>query len=171
MPSWEELASFVLAPLIGVVGVLLTALQLPGPWVIVVASIAFRLLLGDAFSWWAVAGIAAIATLGEVIEFFASAVGANRGGAGPRGALAAMAGGLVGAIAGLFVLPPIGPIVLGAVGAGAGTLLVERYHASREWKEAARACAGAAIGRLVATVAKVMLAATAAAWMCTAVYL
>jgi hypothetical protein len=66
----------------------------------------------------------------------------------------------VGAIGGSFAIPipVLGTIVGAAAGAGAGALLLERAGGKKTWMQSGKIGAGAAAGRLVATIIKSSLA-------------
>jgi uncharacterized protein len=156
--GWEQIVILVLLPLACLAGVMLTVLTLPGNWLIVLAATGVAAWQPGVIGWWTVVALVMLAALGEGLEFIAS----------KQGAIGALIGTLVGAIAGLPVLPPIGPIVGGALGAAAGTIIAERGVQKRSWGESARAGTGAAIGRLVATLAKALIAIVMALVACLA---
>lgn len=152
----------VLVALSGVLGVVFTALTLPGAWfvLLVAGGVQWWRYEFDGtwmFSFWTLGACVALAVLAEVVELIASALGAKRFGASRRGALASILGAVLGAIVGTVLLPVpiVGTIVGAALGAGVATLLVERATLGRTWRESTAAGAGAAAGRLVATLAKV----------------
>lgn len=147
------LASSV-ATLFAALGVALTLLTLPGTWLAIAVATALQAWRGDLYSWWTLIACAAIALAGEVIELAASALGAAKGGASRKGALAAVGGSLIGALVGSLFLPPVGTIMGAVVGAGLAALWVEHTLLRRPFSEAAKAGTGAAAGRLVATVVK-----------------
>lgn len=156
--TWEEWLLLLGVPLVCVLGVLLTAVLLPGTWLIVAAGLGVAIWRPDLLPWWVVVIMVLLALLAEGIEFLASALGAGAAGASKKGAAGALIGALAGAIVGLAFLPPIGPIVGGALGAAGGTIIAERNFAQRSWEESSKAAVGAAVGRLVATLAKVLIA-------------
>src|SRR4051794_38488712 len=92
----------------------LTLFGLPGNWLIVaVAAIYAYLQRPDSlvtFSWSVVGWLVVLATLGEVVEFVAAAMGVKKVGGSRRGAVLSLAGSIVGGIVGIFVGIPI-PIV------------------------------------------------------------
>lgn len=139
-------------------GVVLTVLGLPGIWCALLIAVLCQWWQGDLFSPWTLFAVAGVALVGEILELVASSMGAAKAGGTRRGAVGALVGGIVGAIAGLPFLPPIGPVLGSAAGAGLGALLAERHGGNKTWSESARIGTGAAIGRLSATLIKVMLA-------------
>lgn len=116
------------------------------------------------FSWWTLGTAAGLAVVGEMLEMFASAVGSSKAGGTRRGAIGSVIGGILGAIIGSFAIPipVLGTIVGAALGAGAGALLLERHGGQKTWGEASKVGAGAAAGRLAATIAKLGIACVTA---------
>lgn len=174
-----------------VLGVLLTAATLPGIWfMILMAALAqWWSLSGSSpsgglvgtsaaggvispggtaaamFSWWTLGIASGLALLAEIVEFGASALGAQKAGGTRRGAIGSIIGGLVGAIAGSLVVPILGTIIGAALGAGIGAIILERHDGRKTWKDATKVGAGAAAGRFVATIAKVTIACVVAAML------
>ncbi|MEM7626727.1 MAG: DUF456 family protein [Planctomycetota bacterium] len=160
--------------LVNAAGVVLTALQLPGTWLMLIATGAFAWWRwGEerfSYGWWPLAILLGLALLGELIEFLAGALGSRTAGGSKRGAALSVATAIVGAIAGSIFIPiPIVGTLLGAgVGAGVGALLGDKW-AGREWGEAWKGAGGAAVGKLSGAAAK--LAIAAAMWLVAAVML
>lgn len=130
---WDIVAIVALC-LCCLLGIVLTAVRLPGTWLVVVAALAY--------GWWSdwqhvglilVAVLAGIALIGEATEFALSAFTAKKAGASRQ----AIWGGLVGGILGmlflssllslplLFVGTLIGAVAGALVGCFAGAMLVE----------------------------------------------
>ena len=154
--------------LINAAGVVLTALQMPGNWVIVAATAAFAWWRWGAESWsygpTTLITILALALLGELIEFLAGALGSKAVGGSKRGAAISIITALAGAIAGTFFIPiPIVGTLLGAAaGAGLGAAIGDKW-AGRSWPDTFRVFRGAAIGKLSGAAGK--LAIAAAMWL------
>lgn len=157
---------YVLLLLVNTVGIFLVALQLPGTWLILLATglVAWWRWDAEAIGWWALGLLVLLAVTGEVLEFIAGAWGARRAGASKRAAVAATVCGVIGAILGatlLSVVPVIGTLfgaLLGAAtGAGIGSILGDLW-AGREFKPALHAGKGAAIGRFMGALGKVVVA-------------
>lgn len=138
------------------VGVLLTALTLPGAWFVLAVAAACHWWRGDLLSGWTLGTALALAAAGEVLEIVLSARGARRAGASRAGAWGAVGGAFVGAIAGAPLVFPLGSIAGGIAGAAAGALLAELAIARRGVAPAARSAGGAAKGRLTATLVKLV---------------
>lgn len=148
-----------------VAGVALTLLTLPGIWLAILAAGLVQwwsIARTDEamFSWWTLGVCVGIGAAAELIELFASAAGAKKAGGTRRGAIGSVVGGLVGAIGGSIAIPipVLGTIVGAAAGAGAGALLLEKASGEKTWVQSSKIGAGAAAGRLVATVIKSSLA-------------
>jgi uncharacterized protein YqgC (DUF456 family) len=142
----------------------LTMLSMPGNWVMVAAVALFAWLAPEGpheIRWYTVAGLIALAVLGEVLELAASALGAKRAGGSRRGAVLAIVGSMVGAIIGAFVgvpIPLIGSLVAAILFAGAGALvgamLGETWKGrtlAESWKVGQSAFWGRLLGALAKT--------------------
>lgn len=123
----------------------LNLLTLPGNWIAVALLATYSLLGPDegraAVGIVPILGAFAIALLGEIAEFAASALGASRAGASRRSTMMAVGGSMIGAIAGAIIgvpIPIIGPLVaavlFGGVGATAGAMYGE-WTDGKSWKE------------------------------------
>lgn len=151
-------------------GVLLTAFTLPGLWIAIVGAALAQWWHSakygtELFSWWTLGACLCIGVVAEVGELVASAFGAAKAGGSRKSSVAAVLGAIVGAIVGtvlLAFLPVIGTIIGAALGAGIAALLTEKHLGEKTWKDASKVGAGAAAGRLVATVLKVGLAGVVA---------
>lgn len=158
--------------LFGLVCVLLVAIGLPGTWLLLLVALCIELLdplwlpEGDraTFSWWTLGIALVIATLGEILEFVASALGAKYGGASRRGMIGSIVGALVlGIVATVLIpIPVVGSVIGAVVGAAAGTAIAEMTIAGTRLGDALRPAQGAAIGRLLGTLGK--LPCAAAVW-------
>lgn len=128
----------LLIMLIGVVGVVVPLL--PDIWLIWLAALGYGLLAG--FDGW-VGGIAMtfitlLMIVGVIADVAMSHAGAASGGASWQGILASFVLGTVG----LFIFPPIGPLV----GALVGLFLVEYFRQEKDVQKAWRAIKGYAAG-------------------------
>jgi len=152
--------------IVNTLGLLLVAVGLPGTWLMVIATagLAWWRWEERMFSPWTVAALAALALLGEIAEFAAGAAGSRKAGGSLRGAAGALVFGVVGGIAGTFLIPiPLVGSVLGAcLGAGAGAILGE-LSLGKKLEPAVTVGKGAFVGRFLGTVYK--LAAGGAIWV------
>lgn len=161
----------ILMVLVSLIGIGLTIFTLPGAWVAIAFAIGVKVLWQpQMFSYWALGTVVGLAALGEIIEFLASVAGAAKAGASKSGKWGALIGTLGGAIAGSFVLPPIGTVVGAVLGAGVGAMVAELGIAQRSWADAAKSGQGAAIGRFVATLAKIGITITIAGILSVAAF-
>ncbi|MFO8152942.1 DUF456 domain-containing protein [Thioalkalivibrio sp.] len=132
---------------------------LPGTWLMILAAAATDWWLADTamFGWPVLLTAIMLATLGEILEFFLSAAGSRGAGGTRRAAALAIAGGIVGAIAGTaFPVPLLGTLIGASLGAFAGSLLGDLW-AGRPVLHSIEAGRGAAAGRFWGTVAKVVV--------------
>lgn len=168
--AWDQWAAAISTPFVCLIGIALTAITLPGNWLIVLWAFIIKLWQPEVVSWWSLVALVALAGLGEGLEFLASALGASKAGGTKHGAIGAMLGSLVGAIVGIVVPPPIvGSIICAALGAATGAVVGERYINKRSWQESGKVAAGAAIGRVIAMFAKILIAAIMSLILCLAV--
>lgn len=156
--TWQVITAASCVSLACLVGLGLTVITLPGTWLMLLVAVGAKAWQPGMFSWWTIGIAAGLALLGELIEFLASAAGASKGGASKKGALGAVVGALIGAVVGAPFFP-LGSIGGAAIGAGVGAVLVERGISKKTWTQSAQAGAGAAAGRLLATLAKTIIAA------------
>lgn len=158
------LTAGIISTICALVGVVLTAITLPGIWLMVLAAMLCTLWQPDLYSLWTLGVVLAIAIGAEIAEALSSAAGSAKTGGSKAGVVGSLVGSIIGLVAGTILLPiPIvGSIVGGIVGAGLGALFAERGIAKRPWGEAYRSGKGAAVGRALATVIKTAFAAAAA---------
>jgi uncharacterized protein YqgC (DUF456 family) len=140
--------------LVGIAGVGLTTIAMPGIWLVIGASLLCLWWQPDLMSWWTVGGVLALGLLAELLDFVASMMGSAKAGGTRHGAIWSVVGGIVGAIVGSPFMPIVGTIVGGVIGAGLGAMLGERAGAKMTWRKAAAVGQGAAAGRLVSIVVK-----------------
>jgi hypothetical protein len=147
---------------------LFTLFTLPGNWLIVITT--------AVFAWWqreqgvisvyTIIAIAALAFLGEAVEFFAGAGGAKRAGAGWLGAIAAIFGAIFGAIIGTFIFPVFGTILGACLGAGLAATVAE-LAIGKTPDASIRSGVGASVGHFIGTTVK--FAIGAAIWLIVAI--
>jgi uncharacterized protein YqgC (DUF456 family) len=139
---------------------------LPGNWLIVLAALIYVALTPEegraAMSWPVVAALLGLALLGELIEFFASALGVARLGGSRRGAVLTLLGSIMGAITGAVIgvpIPVVGQIIaalfFGSLGALIGAMFGEQW-AGRELGHSWRIGKAAFWGRLFGTLGKIL---------------
>lgn len=168
MPNYQDIAHFsMIAGVISLawLGVVLTAFTLPGIWIAIAAAVGLQVwhasyLNTSLLSWWALGACVILGVIAELIEFAASAMGASQLGGSKKAAWASVLGAMVGALAGTLLIPiPVAGTILGAaLGAGGAALATEKHLGEKTWKEASKVGAGAAAGRLIATLVKLAIA-------------
>jgi uncharacterized protein YqgC (DUF456 family) len=105
--------------------------------------------------WWIVMAVLLVA--GEIVEAFLGSFVVLKKGASKWAALGAFAGGLLGAILGTSVMPVVGSVIFGLLGAFGGAVLAEYIQYERRG-EAVQAGFWAFIGKLSAYFIKFALA-------------
>lgn len=170
-----EVLATVTAAVVCLVCIALTLIGLPGTWMMALLALSTRLYAPELYSWWTIGGCLGLAVLAEISDFIAGAVGAGAEGASKRAGLAAIGGGLVGAIVGTPFLPPIGTIIGAVAGAGLSASLAEVTLRKPEEltlmataKRAARVGRGAALGRFIAVLVKTAIAVVVGVWLVVA---
>ncbi|MEM1424167.1 MAG: DUF456 domain-containing protein [Planctomycetota bacterium] len=167
--EWFDFLLAIAMLVLGLAGVLLTLVGLPGTWLYLACALIAQWAMRDVFgvdapySWWTVGVGVALCALAEVAEALSGAAGAAKAGASKRALVGAAVGGLIGAITGtiaLAFLPIIGTLLGGAIGAAIGSVALElSVHKELRRSTSLRGVAtGAAIGRLLSTVIKSVFA-------------
>lgn len=167
--EWVAIGLALLFALLGLGCLLLTAIGLPGTWLMIALAVGVHLLqdaagaVGDgASAWWTFAICAALAGVGEVVETAAGAAGSHAGGGTSRGMVGAVVGGIVGGIVltPVIPIPLVGTLIGAMLGTFAGALAGEMTgDAPAVGGDSVRAAAGATLGRLVGSMGKTLVAA------------
>jgi len=138
----------------------LAVFGLPGNWLIVISTCLFAWWRWDdaVFSIYTLIAVAALAVLGELVEFFAGMVGARKAGASWPGSVAALAGAVTGAVLGTFLIPvPFFGTVLGAcLGAGLLAWGLE-FARGKKMNDSVRYAVGAGVGEFFGITSKFAL--------------
>ncbi len=148
---------------------LLNLITLPGNWVAVAVLALYAWLGPDSgrldVGWPIVAAAFLLALFGEILEFVAGALGAQRAGASRRSTLFAIVGSFAGALLGAIIgipVPVVGSllaaILFGAVGATVGAMYGE-WSNGRSWRESWTIGHAAFWGRLLGTLSKLLAGA------------
>jgi uncharacterized protein YqgC (DUF456 family) len=141
---------------LGLAGLAMIPLGLPGLWVMVGGILAYGWLTGfRSVGVVTIAIVLAIAFLGESIDNWLGFRYAKRYGGSTRSGWGALLGGLVGAVIGVPVAV-IGSVIGAFLGSFIGAALFE-YSYSRHTGVAARAGWGAVMGRVAAAAVKIAL--------------
>jgi uncharacterized protein YqgC (DUF456 family) len=149
--------------LLGIVCVVLTAIGLPGLWLLLLLAgalqFADRFWRSDGSTFAPLTlGIAVAAAVGaEALEFIAGARGAQKAGASRRGMVGAMVGGIVGALLGAPFGLLVGAIIGGVIGSAVGAIVMEMTRPGQTLEGALRPAHGAAMGRLQGVLGKLLV--------------
>jgi uncharacterized protein YqgC (DUF456 family) len=166
MWDWAIIAILLLVSLIGVV---LTAVRLPGTWLILIAAGVY----GWTTEWRRVTVLvllllAGVAVIGELIEFFASMVTVRKAGASRQAAWGALLGGFAGMFIFTIPVPIIGTIIGAVLGCFCGALIGETM-AQKKLSESTRVGYFSALGFVLGMAAKVAIALTMTVILTTSV--
>ena len=145
----------------------LNLVGLPGNWMIVALAVMWIIFGPNAyqFHWGIPVALFLLATLGELVEFLTSVLGAKQLGGSNRGAtlsvVGSIAGSLVGGVFGIpFPIPLvgmlIGSILFAGAGAWIGATLGERWG-GKPLNESIKIGAVAFFGRLLGTAGKLLV--------------
>ena len=149
--------AIVLLTVLGLVGLAMIPLGLPGLWVMAGGILAYGWLTDfRSVGVVMIAIVLAIAFLGEILDNWLGFRFAKRYGGSTRSGWGALLGGLVGAVIGVPVAV-IGSVIGAFLGSFIGAALFE-YTYSRHTGVAARAGWGALMGRAAAAAVKIALA-------------
>lgn len=148
--------ALTLLAVVGIVGLALIPLGLPGLWLIVLGVLGYGWMTDfRTVGVVTVVLVLGLAFLGEIIESWMGFRYARKYGGSSRSAWGALAGGLVGAILGVPI-PVIGSIIGAFLGSFAGAVVFE-YTATRRAGVAVRAGWGSVVGRAAAAALKMGL--------------
>ena len=140
----------------------LNAAGAPGNWcMLTIAGIYSWLMPSEspyAFGYLVVIIIFIFAVIGEILEFFTSAISTKRAGGSKRGMWFSIIGSVVGSLAGIFIgipIPIIGSLIAALLFSGAGALLgayygerVEGRNAQEAWKVGISSFVGRVLGSI-----------------------
>ncbi|MGE0653950.1 MAG: DUF456 domain-containing protein [Alphaproteobacteria bacterium] len=138
-------------------GIVLTALRLPGTWLIVLVGAGYIAWSAHAPGWWLAGALLAAAIVGEGLEFAASLVTAGRAGANRRATWGGLIGGFVGMSIFSLPVPVLGTIFGGLAGCFLGAA-IGQYSGERQIRDGARVGFASAIGYVLGLVAKMGIA-------------
>jgi uncharacterized protein YqgC (DUF456 family) len=151
-------------------GILLDLVGLFGNWIILGAIGILWAATGFVhFGLWSLAGMVALAALGEALEFALAGYGAKRFGGSKGSIWAALIGCLAGSVLGTPFMPVIGTLLGACVGSFAAAALYEYLNQDRQLHAALWTGMGAALGKIGGLFAKLfcglaILAMAAAAY-------
>src|SRR5438874_10517372 len=146
---------YLLLLLLLLVGWLINLLGLPGLWLMVAAYGGYALATdwNNYVGWPSLLAMLILASVAEVVEFFAGAAGSKAAGGRKRGMIGAIVGGFLGAIfLSIIPIPVVAQVVGACLGAFVGAAVMEVYD--KDWQHSLRVGVGAAKGRFVGIVVK-----------------
>ncbi|MAB27716.1 MAG: hypothetical protein CMJ53_00270 [Planctomycetaceae bacterium] len=176
---WLDLIAVLIFMILGAGSISLVLIGLPGTWLLIGLAVGLEFIqrlwapTGSEWliPWWVFIIAVVVAIVGEVLEFLAGALGAKKGGASKRGMVGSLIGGLIGTVAGTILIPiPIVGSLIGAIaGCGAGAVIGELTAKGEvQLKDTIKPAAGAVVGRILGTLAKVPCAGIAWVVLCAA---
>ena len=150
------LLAIVVLVVLGLAGLAMVPLGLPGLWVMVGGILAYGWLTGfQSVGVATIAIVVGLAFLGEIIENWIGFHYARRYGGSKRSGWGALIGGIIGAIVGVPIAI-IGSVIGAFLGSFLGAAVFE-YSYSRHAGVATRAGWGAVVGRAAAAAVKIAL--------------
>ncbi len=129
---------------------------LPGAWIILIEALVFALVtdFDKGIGWYDLLALLALAGTGELLEFLITARGAQKEGGSWKSMLAAIVGGIVGALVVNGFIPVIGAVLGAFLGAYAGAYL-QTYLEHRDKERARQIALGAFKGRIGGALSKI----------------
>lgn len=148
----------LLVIVVAVVGIGMTAIGLPGNWLIFFTALGYGYM--EAFMHMNTTVLLILLgtlLLGELAEFVAGALGAKREQASRAAIVSAFIGGLIGGIAGTGIMPGLGSIA-GAVGGSFAAGYLAEYAATGDREKAGRVARSIMIGQTLGLIFKLAVA-------------
>jgi uncharacterized protein len=176
-----NLLAALLLIIVALVGWFVQVLGLAGNWLILMAAAVYAWLMpGDgrlAIGIPTLVTLLVLAIVGEIVEFVAGAAGVAKVGGSRRSALLALVGSIVGGIVGIFLglpIPLVGSvaaaILFAAAGAMAGAFIGESWK-GRDFDASLEVGKAAFVGRVLGTLAKLIISSIMVAVTITALAL
>lgn len=144
--------------LVGIVSIGMTAIGLPGNWLMIIAALGYGYLEGFVHMTSTVLLLLLGAVItGELVEFAAGSLGAKKENASRSAIIAAFIGGIAGGILGTGIMPGLGSIA-GAVCGSFAAGYVAEYMATGNKEKAAKVAKSIVIGQALALIFKLAVA-------------
>jgi len=156
---------FILTLFLCCIGLLLSAFAFSGTWLVLFAALVTKLSIGVPNTGTLVI-FALLCICTEIFEALAGFLGVQKRGGSKRAGLAALLGGLPGAVIGSAVLPILGTIIGMLLGSFALAFLTERHRLGHD-EQAARIARGAVWARLGIMLLKTVLTGAMSLWLLT----
>ncbi len=153
----------ILTVLLCGIGILLSALAFSGTWMVLLAAV-ITFFATDVPSLGTLIVFTLLCIATEVIEALAGWFGIQKRGGSKLAGLAAVGGGLIGAVAGSAVFPIIGTFLGMLIGSFALAFLVETNRLKHHG-QAAGIAMGAVLARLAVTLMKTVLTVAMTIWL------
>lgn len=136
----------------------------PGNWLIALSAGLWAWLgpIDFGYHWLIVLAVAALALIGEGLEFGAAVVGTKKFGGSKLGAGLSLVGSIIGGLSGVVLLPIpvvgliVGPILFACIGALVGAAIGEKIN-GKPMTESMKIGGAAAAGRFVGTLGKLAM--------------
>ena len=152
------IAGNLLIVIITVVGIALTAIGLPGNWLIFFTALSYGYWENFAhLDSTVLLLLFGVLLVGELAEFVAGSLGAKRENASRTAILAAFIGGIAGGVIGTGIMPGIGSIA-GAVGGSFAAGYFAEYTVTGNKEKAARVAKSIVIGQALGLLFKLAVA-------------
>jgi uncharacterized protein YqgC (DUF456 family) len=130
---------------------------LPGHLILLIAAVAYRLMLGEAagLAWWSFVVLVLLMAVSQTFEILSGAAGSKWFGGTRWGAI----GAIIGGVAGLFFFPIgllLGPLI--------GAVVFEMAFAKQQARPAVISGVGSVVGTLTGMVFKIVVGILMIAW-------
>jgi uncharacterized protein YqgC (DUF456 family) len=170
----EEIGTIIgisLLALCCVLAVAMTALRLPGTWLIIAGALVYGWWADwEGVPWWLVVLLLVVAVVAEVVEWLSSAVTTRKAGGSRQAAIGALVGGFAGMLFLSFLVPiPLVGTMLGALVGCFGGALIAELAMRKKLTQGAKVGLFSALGYVLGTVTKMAIAFTMAGILLTSV--
>ncbi len=158
-----DILLFILTALLCILGVLLSALAFSGTWLVLLAAL-ITFFAGDFPTVGTLIVFSLLCITTEIIEALAGWFGVQKRGGSKLAGLAAVGGGLIGAVVGSGVFPIIGTFLGMLAGSFALAFLVE-WNRLKHHGQAMDIAVGAVLARLGIIIFKTLLTLGMGVWL------
>ena len=153
-------------------GLILSAVGISGTWLVVFAAALSVYLADSGFpTWGVVIAMAVVAAVVEVVEWTAGHWGVKRRGGSGWAGVAAMVGGLMGALLGLFIPVPLIGSFIGMLAGSFGLAYWVELRRLRDSAPAAHIATGAVLACIAVVLLKITVTLALTAWLALGLWL